>query len=117
MEAPASLVSTTGPTRERRVSCAAQRWGLAWPRLSGSPRWLVRPHVPVAAGGAVVALLVASSVGTPPAELAAVPAAVKTAAWLHGTGPGCRVRLNDTRQYGLSPIAPTQAAQDVPAWL
>jgi peptidoglycan/LPS O-acetylase OafA/YrhL len=81
------------------------------------PNWLVRPLAPVAAGGAVVALLVGSSVGTPALGLAAVPPTAKTGAWLHGTGPACSVRLNDSSQYGLSPLSPTQAAQTVPAWL
>ena len=81
------------------------------------PNWLARPLLPVAAGGAVAALLVASSVGTPSLGLAAVPPTATTTAWLHGTGPACRVRLNDTRHYGLSPLSPTQAAQAEPAWL
>jgi peptidoglycan/LPS O-acetylase OafA/YrhL len=96
----ASFYAIEQPVRRRRV-----------------PTWLVRPLVPVAVGGAVVALLVASSVGSTSLGLAAVPPVARTTAWLRGTGPACRVRLNDTKHYGLSPLSPSQAAQDEPAWL
>ncbi len=82
------------------------------------PSWLVRPLAPLAMAGTVAALLTAGSVeSTAALGLAAVPAQAKTSAWLRGSAHPCSVGLKDTKNYGLSPLSPAQAAQDEPAWL
>jgi peptidoglycan/LPS O-acetylase OafA/YrhL len=81
------------------------------------PAWLMRPLAPVAVGGTVAALLIATSVGTSAISVAAVPPATTAPAWMQGQGPACTVALRDTQRYGLSPLSPAQAARDEPEWL
>ena len=75
------------------------------------PGWLVRSLAPIAAGGAVAALLVATSVASPSLDAAAaaqLPAGV--AKRLRGNNPPCQIQLRDSAQYGLSPPAANRAA-------
>jgi hypothetical protein len=68
------------------------------------PPRLVRTLAPVAAGGAVLLLLIASSAQAPGFNASAAPAPPKSTAKLTGSAPGCQVPLKDTGQYGLAPL-------------
>ena len=68
------------------------------------PTRMVRTLAPVAAGGAVLALLIASSAQAPGFDATAAPAPPKSSAKLTGSAPGCQVPLKDTHQYGLAPL-------------
>jgi hypothetical protein len=68
------------------------------------PTRMVRTLAPVAAGGAVLALLIASSAQAPGFDASAAPAPPKSSAKLTGSAPGCQVPLKDTHQYGLAPL-------------
>jgi peptidoglycan/LPS O-acetylase OafA/YrhL len=74
------------------------------------PTWLVRSLAPLAAGGAVASLLVASTASALP--LSAPPASIlpRTATSLKGTDAACQVSLTDTRDYGLAPPPASKAA-------
>ena len=78
------------------------------------PTWLVRSLAPAAAGGAVLALVIAASIDN--AALGSTPVAPRiTASVIHGRP--CEVKLKDTSQYGLVPRSPKKVAEDEPAWL
>jgi peptidoglycan/LPS O-acetylase OafA/YrhL len=65
---------------------------------------VIRSLAPVAAGAAVLAILVASAVHTPGSNASAAPAPPKSTAKFTGTAPGCLVKLKDTSQIGLAPL-------------
>ena len=73
------------------------------------PTRVVRSLTPVAAGGAVLALLIASSTQAPGFDASAAPAPPKSSAKLTGNAPGCQVPLKDTSQYGLAPLPRSKA--------
>jgi peptidoglycan/LPS O-acetylase OafA/YrhL len=75
------------------------------------PAWLVRSLAPLAAGGAVASLLVASTasalpLGDPP--VSTLPQTTTTS--LKGTAPACQVKLTDAATYGLAPPPAAKAA-------
>jgi hypothetical protein len=74
------------------------------------PVWLVRSLAPLAAGGAVASLLVASTASALPLGDPSVATVAQPAANLQGTGPACQVTLTDTKQVGLSPPPASKAA-------
>lgn len=74
------------------------------------PAPIIRTLAPVAAGAAVLALVVASGIQTPGSDAAAAPPPPKRTAEFTGTNPACRVRLQDTPQYGLAPLPRNRAA-------
>jgi hypothetical protein len=75
------------------------------------PAWLVRSMVPVAAGTAVVSLVMASDAGSLPAGVPAAATLPKAPPQLKGTDGPCTETLTDTAQYGLAPVAPSQEAK------
>ena len=81
------------------------------------PTPIVRSLAPVAAGGAVVALLVASTIGATAYDAAAAPTPPHSTDKFTGTNPGCSVALQDTKQYGLAPLPRKDATKDIYAWL
>jgi peptidoglycan/LPS O-acetylase OafA/YrhL len=88
-----SFVVVEQPIRERRL-----------------PGWMVRSLTPLAAGGAVASLLVASTASALPLGDPAAAAVATPAANLQGSAPACQVTLTDTKQYGLSPPPASKAA-------
>ncbi len=81
------------------------------------PTPIVRSLAPVAAGGAVVALLVASTIGATAYDAVAAPTPPHSTDKFTGTNPGCSVTLQDTKQYGLAPLPRKDATKDIYAWL
>jgi len=77
------------------------------------PNWLVAALAPAAMGTACAALFAAAAAAAPPL---ATPPLPKPPPALKGNQL-CSVRLNDTKQYGLSPMAPAVAAVQQPNWL
>ncbi len=67
------------------------------------PTWLVRATAPLAAGGAVAALLLASAADDLPVGVPAAATLPKPPAGLAGNGPACTITLKDAPQYGLAP--------------
>jgi peptidoglycan/LPS O-acetylase OafA/YrhL len=88
-----SFVVIEQPIRERRL-----------------PGWMVRSLAPLAAGGAVASLLVASTASALPLGDPSAATVVQPAANLQGSDPACSVTLTDTKQYGLSPPPASKAA-------
>ena len=77
------------------------------------PNWLVVALAPAAMGTACAALFAAAAAAAPPL---ATPPLPKPPPALKGNQL-CSVRLTDTKQYGLSPMAPAVAAVQQPNWL
>jgi peptidoglycan/LPS O-acetylase OafA/YrhL len=77
------------------------------------PNWLVAALAPAAMGTACAALFAAAAAAAPPLATAPLP---KPPLALKGN-QACRVRLTDTKQYGLSPLSPDVAAVQQPKWL
>ncbi len=71
------------------------------------PTWLIRSLAPVAAGGAIVALLVGAGVGAAALGAAATAPQPKSTAHLRGSDPPCAVTLKNTPDYGLEPLTPS----------
>ena len=67
------------------------------------PTWLVRALTPLAAGGAVASLLLASAADELPVGVPAAATLPQPPPALAGNGPACTVTLKDTPQYGLAP--------------
>jgi hypothetical protein len=88
-----SFVVIEQPIRERRL-----------------PGWMVRSLAPLAAGGAVASLLVASTASALPLGDPSAATVAQPAANLQGSDPACSVTLTDTKQYGLSPPPAGKAA-------
>ena len=79
------------------------------------PAWLVRSLSPVAAGGALTMVLIASAAAsTPPAITVSPP---KNEAFLRGVDPPCSLVLKDTDRYGVAPMTADEAARTQPKWL
>jgi peptidoglycan/LPS O-acetylase OafA/YrhL len=74
------------------------------------PTWLVRSLVPLAAGGALATLLIASALGSLPLGVPSDSVLPKAPATLEGRDPACAVALKDTGVYGVAPLAPKQAS-------
>ena len=75
------------------------------------PTWMLRVFVPLGAGGAVAALLVASAATALPTGVPASDTLPSAPPALQGSGPACSVTLNDTSQYGLAPIPAADEAK------
>ncbi|HEY5317978.1 MAG TPA: acyltransferase family protein, partial [Solirubrobacteraceae bacterium] len=88
-----SFVLIEQPVRQRRL-----------------PAWLVRSLAPLAAGGAVASLLVASTASALPLGVPATATLPQPTATLQGADPACQVKLADTSAYGVVPPAPSKAA-------
>jgi len=67
------------------------------------PTWLVRALTPLAAGGAVAALLLASAADDLPVGVPAAATLPQPPPGLAGNGPACTITLKDAPQYGLAP--------------
>jgi peptidoglycan/LPS O-acetylase OafA/YrhL len=74
------------------------------------PTWLVRSLVPLAAGGALATLLIASAVGSLPLGVPSDSVLPKAPAKLEGSDPACTLTLKDTGGYGVAPLSPRLAS-------
>jgi peptidoglycan/LPS O-acetylase OafA/YrhL len=77
------------------------------------PAWLVRALTPLAAGGAVAALLLASAASALPAGVPAAATLPQPPAKLKGNDPACTVTLQDGSAYGMAPIAASKQTEFV----
>jgi peptidoglycan/LPS O-acetylase OafA/YrhL len=68
------------------------------------PTWLVRALAPLAAGGAVAALLLASAADQLPVGVPAAATLPQPPPQLRGHDPSCTVALKDTPDYGVAPV-------------
>jgi len=68
------------------------------------PTWLVRALTPLAAGGAVAALLLASAADQLPVGIPAAATLPQPPPQLRGNDPSCTVALNDASDYGQAPV-------------
>ncbi|MGA2925018.1 MAG: acyltransferase family protein [Solirubrobacteraceae bacterium] len=75
------------------------------------PAWLVRGLAPLAAGGAVAALLMGAAASALPDGVPAAATLPQPSPKLRGQGPACEVTLTDASDYGQSPVAPAKQAQ------
>jgi peptidoglycan/LPS O-acetylase OafA/YrhL len=75
------------------------------------PAWLIRGLAPVAAGGAVASLMMASTAASLPVGVPAAARVPRAPSALRGTDAPCSVSLADTSGYGLSPVAAGQEAK------
>ena len=75
------------------------------------PTWVVRGLAPVGAGVAVVSLLMASGAASLPAGVPAAATLPKAPANLAGTNGPCQVRLADSPQLGMAPVAGAKEAK------
>jgi len=68
------------------------------------PTWLVRALTPLAAGGAVAALLLASAADELPVGIPAAATLPQPPPALRGKDPSCTVTLKDTPTVGVAPV-------------
>jgi len=68
------------------------------------PTWLVRALTPLAAGGAVAALLIASAADELPVGIPAAATLPQPPPALRGKDPSCTVTLKDTPTVGVAPV-------------
>jgi len=68
------------------------------------PTWLVRALTPLAAGGAVAALLLASAADQLPVGIPAAATLPQPPPQLRGNDPSCTVTLKDASDYGEAPV-------------
>ncbi|HTT31377.1 MAG TPA: acyltransferase family protein [Solirubrobacteraceae bacterium] len=68
------------------------------------PTWLVRALTPLAAGGAVAALLLASAADQLPVGIPAAATLPQPPPQLRGDDPSCTVTLKDAPDYGEAPV-------------
>ena len=73
------------------------------------PTWIVRALTPLAAGGAVAALLLASAADQLPVGIPAAATLPQPPPQLRGSDPSCTVALKDTSDYGVAPVPSEQA--------
>jgi len=77
------------------------------------PTWLVRALAPLAAGGAVAALLLASAADQLPVGIPAAAILPKPPPQLRGHDPSCTVALEDAPDYGVAPVPENKETQFV----
>jgi hypothetical protein len=77
------------------------------------PAWLIRALTPLAAGGAVASLLLASAASALPVGIPAADTLPKPPARLAGSDPGCTVALHDGKSYGVAPVPESKQTQFV----
>jgi hypothetical protein len=75
------------------------------------PTWLIRGLAPVAAGGAVAAVLIASAAQSLPGGIPTAAALPVPPHKLRGTATPCTVTLRDTAEEGLAPLGARQEAK------
>ncbi|MGO9495730.1 MAG: acyltransferase family protein [Solirubrobacteraceae bacterium] len=68
------------------------------------PTWLIRALTPLAAGGAVAALLLASAADQLPVGIPAAATLPQPPPQLRGHDPSCTVALKDAPDYGVAPV-------------
>jgi peptidoglycan/LPS O-acetylase OafA/YrhL len=77
------------------------------------PVWLIRALTPLAAGGSVAALLLASAASALPVGVPAAATLPQPPAKLAGSDAGCTVTLKDAKTYGVAPLPETKQTQFV----
>jgi hypothetical protein len=77
------------------------------------PAWVIRALAPLAAGGSVAALLLASAASALPVGVPAAATVPQPPPQLKGSDSPCTVTLEDTGSYGVAPIAPSKQTQFV----
>jgi peptidoglycan/LPS O-acetylase OafA/YrhL len=77
------------------------------------PAWLIRALTPLAAGGSVASLLLASAASALPVGVPAADTLPQPPARLAGTDAGCTVTLKDARSYGVAPLPKDKQTQFV----
>jgi peptidoglycan/LPS O-acetylase OafA/YrhL len=77
------------------------------------PAWLIRALTPLAAGGAVASLLLASAASALPVGVPAADTLPKPPAQLAGSDAGCTVALQDAKSYGVAPVPENKQTQFV----
>jgi len=77
------------------------------------PTWLIRALTPLAAGGAVAALLLASAEDQLPVGIPAAATLPQPPPQLRGHDPSCTVTLKDAPGYGQAPVAEGKETQFV----
>ena len=77
------------------------------------PAWLVRALTPLAAGGSLAAVLLASAASALPTGIPAAATLPQPPPQLKGNDPGCRVTLQDAKSYGMAPLPISQQTQFV----
>ena len=77
------------------------------------PAWLIRALTPLAAGGSVAALLLASSASALPVGIPAADTLPQPPPQLKGSDSGCTVALKDSTSYGVAPIPEDKQTQFV----
>jgi peptidoglycan/LPS O-acetylase OafA/YrhL len=77
------------------------------------PAWVIRVLTPLAAGGSVAALLLASAASALPAGIPAASTLPQPPPQLKGSDPGCTITLNDAASYGVAPIPLNKQTQFV----
>jgi peptidoglycan/LPS O-acetylase OafA/YrhL len=77
------------------------------------PAWLIRALTPLAAGGSVAALLLASSASALPVGVPAADTLPQPPRQLAGSDAGCTVTLNDAKSYGVAPLPVNKQTQFV----
>ena len=77
------------------------------------PTWMVRALTPLAAGGAVAALLLASAADQLPVGIPAAATLPQPPPQLRGNDPSCTVSLKDASDYGEAPVPLSKETQFV----
>ncbi len=77
------------------------------------PAWLIRAIMPLAAGGSVAALLLASAASALPVGIPAPSTLPQPPPQLKGSDPACTIGLTDAAGYGVAPIALNKQTQFV----
>ena len=77
------------------------------------PAWLVRALTPLAAGGSLAAVLLASSASALPTGIPAAATLPQPPPQLQGNDPGCTVTLQDGKSYGMAPLPLSKQTQFV----
>jgi len=77
------------------------------------PTWVVRALAPLAAGGAVAALLLASAADQLPAGIPAAATLPQPPPRLRGNDSPCTVALKDAPDYGVAPVPGSKETQFV----
>jgi peptidoglycan/LPS O-acetylase OafA/YrhL len=77
------------------------------------PAWVIRALTPLAAGGSVAALLLASAASALPVGVPAAATLPKPPAQLAGSAAGCTVTLKDAATYGEAPLPDSEETKFV----
>ncbi|HSC02427.1 MAG TPA: acyltransferase family protein [Solirubrobacteraceae bacterium] len=77
------------------------------------PAWLVRALTPLAAGGSVAAVLLASAASALPVGVPAAAKLPQPPPQLAGSDAGCTITLKDGESYGLAPLPKDKETQFV----